>query len=141
MVGAFGFYQWLHTTGPVLFKEEGVKSVIENNANAAFEEVSAKPGAPTMGMTVHNPTLSVGGTFDTPTLSGALFHQSTFNNLFIEGLSVTAGLRLDYEKISMKYNSLSTPIVGLSLMAFIIEFFNSVCDKSENIWMLYPPER
>ena len=59
--GAFGFYQWLHTTGPVLFKEEGVKSVIENNANAAFEEVSAKPGAPTMGMTVHNPTLSVGG--------------------------------------------------------------------------------
>lgn len=44
--GAFGFYQWLHTTGPVLFKEEGVKSVIENNANAAFEEVSAKPGAP-----------------------------------------------------------------------------------------------
>ena len=108
--GAFGFYQWLHTTGPVLFKEEGVKSVIENNANAAFEEVSAKPGAPTMGMTVHNPTLSVGGTFDTPTLSGALYHQSTFNNLFIEGLSVTAGLRLDYEKISMKYNSLSTPI-------------------------------
>ena len=108
--GAFGFYQWLHTTGPVLFKEEGVKSVIENNANSAFEEVSAKPGAPTMGMTVHNPTLSVGGTFDTPTLSGALYHQSTFNNLFIEGLSVTAGLRLDYEKISMKYNSLSTPI-------------------------------
>ena len=42
-----------------------------------------------MGMTVHNPTLSVGGTFDTPTLSGALYHQSTFNNLFIEGLSVT----------------------------------------------------
>ena len=36
-------------------------------------------------MTVHNPTLSVGGTFDTPTLSGALYHQSTFNNLFIEG--------------------------------------------------------
>ena len=35
--GAFGFYQWLHTTGPVLFKEEGVKSVIENNANAAFD--------------------------------------------------------------------------------------------------------
>ena len=84
--------------------------MIENNANSAFEEIASKPGAPTMGMTVHNPTLSVGGTFDTPTLSGALYHQSTFNNLFIEGLSVTAGLRLDYEKISMKYNSLSTPV-------------------------------
>lgn len=106
--GAFGFYQWLHTTGPVLFKEEGVKTMIEDNANKGFGGSSGGPM--TMGMTLHNPTLSVGGTFDTPTLSGALYHQSTFNHLFIEGLSVTAGLRLDYEKISMKYNSISTPV-------------------------------
>lgn len=106
--GAFGFYQWLHTTGPVLFKEEGVKTMIEDNANKGFSGLPA--GGPTMGMTIHNPTLSVGGTFDTPTLSGALYHQSTFNNLFVEGLSVTAGLRLDYEKISMQYNSISTPV-------------------------------
>lgn len=108
--GAFGFYQWLHTTGPVLFKEQGVKTMIEDNANAAFDAISAKPGAPNMRMTLNNPTLSVGGTFDTPTLSAAVYHQSTFNDLFIEGLSFTAGLRLDYEKISMKYNSISTPI-------------------------------
>ncbi|WP_291592413.1 TonB-dependent receptor [Bacteroides sp.] len=108
--GAFGFYQWLHTTGPVLFKEEGVKTMIEDNANTAFSEIPAAPGVPTMGMTVNNPTLSVGGTFDTPTLSAALYHQSTFNDLFIEGLSFTAGLRLDYEKMSMKYNSVSTPV-------------------------------
>lgn len=108
--GAFGFYQWLHTTGPVLFKEEGVKSVIESNANSKFDEIASNPKAPSMHLTVNNPTLSVGGTFDTPTLSGALYHQSTFNDLFVEGLSVTAGLRLDYEKISMKYNSLSTPV-------------------------------
>lgn len=108
--GAFGFYQWLHTTGPVLFKEQGVKNMIEGNANAAFDLISANPGAPSMRMTLNNPTLSVGGTFDTPTLSAAAYHQSTFNDLFIEGLSFTAGLRLDYEKISMKYNSVSTPI-------------------------------
>lgn len=108
--GAFGFYQWLHTTGPVLFKEEGVKTMIEDNANTAFSEIPAAPGVPTMGMTVNNPTLSVGGTFDTPTLSAALYHQSTFNDLFIEGLSFTAGLRLDYEKMSMKYNSVSTTV-------------------------------
>lgn len=108
--GAFGFYQWLHTTGPVLFKEEGVKTMIEDNANAAFEEIASNPKAPSMNMTLNNPTLSVGGTFDTPTLSGALYHQSTFNDLFIEGLSFTAGLRLDYEKMSMKYNSVSTPV-------------------------------
>lgn len=106
--GAFGFYQWLHTTGPVLFKEEGVKTMIEDNANTAFAGLPA--GSPSMNMTIHNPTLSVGGTFDTPTLSAALYHQSTFNDLFIEGLSFTAGLRLDYEKMSMKYNSVSTPV-------------------------------
>lgn len=106
--GAFGFYQWLHTTGPVLFKEEGVKTMIEDNANNAFAAMEGK--GPTMRMTIHNPTLSVGGTFDTPTLSGALYHESTFNDLFTEGLSFTAGLRLDYEKISMKYNSVSTPV-------------------------------
>lgn len=105
--GAFGFYQWLHTTGPVLFKEEGVKTMIEDNANAAFAGLPA--GAPTMRMTVYNPTLSVGGTFDTPTLNAALYHQSTFNDLFAEGLSFTAGLRIDYEKMSMTYNSASTP--------------------------------
>lgn len=108
--GAFGFYQTLHTTGPVLFKEDGVKSVIEDNVNTVFDALSSNPKIPSMHMTVNNPTLSVGGTFDTPTLSGALYHQSTFNDLFIEGLSVTAGLRLDYEKISMKYYSASTPV-------------------------------
>lgn len=107
--GAFGFYQWLHTTGPVLFKQDGVKTMIEDNANAGFAGVAEK-GGPEMFMTLHNPTLSVGGTFDTPTLSGALYHQSTFNDLFVEGLSFTAGLRLDYEKMSMKYNSISTPV-------------------------------
>lgn len=105
--GAFGFYQSLHTTGPVLFKEDGVKTMIEDNANTVFDGMG---GGPQMHMSIHNPTLNVGGTFDTPTLSAALYHQSTFNDLFVEGLSVTAGLRLDYEKMSMKYNSVSTPV-------------------------------
>lgn len=63
-----------------------------------------------MALTVNNPTLRVSGNFDTPILSGAIYHQSTFNNLFTEGLSFTAGLRLDYEKISMTYNSVSDPM-------------------------------
>ena len=54
--------------------------------------------------------MGVGGSFDTPILNGAVFHQSTFNNLFIKGLSATIGLRLDYEKIKMEYNSISNPL-------------------------------
>lgn len=106
--GAFGFYQWLNTDGPVVFKEDGVKDVIEGNVNHIFSNLG--PRVPKMEMTVNNPTLRVGGNFDTPILSGAIYHQSTFNNLFVEGLSLTAGLRLDYEKISMKYNSVSDPM-------------------------------
>lgn len=106
--GVFGFYQWLNTDGPVVFKEDGVKEVIESNVNNIFGNLG--PRVPKMEMTINNPTLRVGGNFDTPILSGAVYHQSTFNNLFVEGLSFTAGLRLDYEKISMKYNSVSDPM-------------------------------
>lgn len=63
-----------------------------------------------MSMSVLNPTLRVSGNFDTPIWNGAIFHQSTFNNLFTKGLSFTVGLRLDYEKMSMKYNSTSDPL-------------------------------
>ena len=42
--------------------------------------------------------MPIGGSFDTPLLNGALFHQSTFRDLFgLKGVSFTAGLRLDYE--------------------------------------------
>lgn len=106
--GVFGFYQQLNTDGPVTFKEYGVENTIEGNANSIFEGLG--PKAPNMSMEIHNPTLRVSGNFDTPILNGAIFHQSTFSNVLIEGLSFTAGLRLDYEKMSMKYNSVSDPV-------------------------------
>ena len=104
--GAFGFYQWLNTDGPVTFKEEGVKNQIEYNMNKIFQNIKS----PIMSMQINNPELYIPGNFDTPVLSGAIYHQSTYNNLFIEGLSVTAGLRLDYEKTSMKYSSYNEPM-------------------------------
>ena len=106
--GIFGFYQTLNTDGPVTFKEDGVKETIEGNTNSIFENLGNK--APKMSMSVLNPTLRVSGNFDTPIWNGAIFHQSTFNNLFTKGLSFTIGLRLDYEKMSMKYNSASDPL-------------------------------
>ena len=105
--GAFGFYQALHTDGPVLFHRDGITSVIENNVNSVFDGLASMgiPGIPVMHLGINNESLPVSGSFDTPTLSGALFHQSTFNDLFVKGLSATVGLRMDYEKIKMEYNS------------------------------------
>ena len=72
-------------------------------------EITMMPG---MGLNIL-PSLQLGsgnllinGNFDTPLLNGALFHQSTFRDLFgLTGLSFTAGLRLDYEKMKMNYDS------------------------------------
>ena len=105
--GVSGFYQWLHTSGPVQFRRDGVKTMIEKKTNDIF---SGLTGAPPMKMTANNQTLTVGGKFDTPILNGAVFHQSTFNNILTEGLSATIGLRLDYEKLKMNYNSVSDPL-------------------------------
>lgn len=108
--GAFGFVQKLHTDGPVVFHRTGIEQVIEGSANKAFEQLTAEnPRAPQMHLTINNSSLGVGGDFDTPTLSGALFHQSTFNNLLTPGLSLTLGLRLDYEKLKMEYQSEADP--------------------------------
>ena len=101
--GASAFYQWLDTEAPVTFEQEGVKSVIEDNVNSAFP--SGNPMAPELKFSVNNQTLPVPGNFDTPLLNTAIYHQTTINDLFVEGLSFTAGLRLDYEKIRMDYHT------------------------------------
>ena len=101
--GVSGFYQWLDTDAPVTFRQDGVKTMIEDNANSMFP--SGNPAAPTMHLTVNNSTLPVPGRFETPVLNGAVYHQSTLNDLFVDGLSLTVGLRLDYEKIKMHYGS------------------------------------
>ncbi|WP_455671578.1 TonB-dependent receptor [Phocaeicola sp.] len=106
VMGVSGFYQWLHTDGPVSFMKDGVTDVIEYNTNKIFTSLKEeKPNMPEMNLDVTDETFGVSGSFDTPVLSTAIYHQSTFNDLFVEGLSFTAGLRLEYEKMSMTYNS------------------------------------
>ena len=105
--GAFGFYQQLKTEAPVTFKEEGIQDLIESNVNSLFPSSSA---APSMQLSIHNNQLSINGKFSTPLASAAIYHQSTLNDLFIPGLSATIGLRLDYEKMWLDYQSASAPM-------------------------------
>ena len=106
--GLFTFYQWLHTNAPVQFRSQGVKTLIEDNVNQIFDGLT---GAPPMQLNVNNQLLNIGGCFNTPTWNAAVFHQSTLNHFAgIEGLSLTLGLRLDYEKMKMDYRSASDPL-------------------------------
>lgn len=99
LAGVSGFYQWLHTNAPVTFQPEGIEW-LEQTINQGI----ASSGMP-LKMKLLNETMPVPGTFDTPVLGAAIFHQSTFNHLLVENLSATIGLRLDYEKNKIDYNS------------------------------------
>ncbi len=100
VTGLFGFHQTLKTAVPVTFKETGV-SMIEDVINEFLPNGSGM----TSGLTINNAELLIPGDFKTPVSGAAVFHQSTYNNLLVKGVSVTAGLRLDYEHTRFTYDS------------------------------------
>jgi len=110
--GVFGFYQWLKTDAPVTFREDGMGMLGQMLGSVIPSKIEVPLPMPGMGINIlpslrpGNSNLLINGNFDTPLLNGALFHQSTFRDLFgLTGLSFTAGLRLDYEKMKMTYDS------------------------------------
>ncbi|MDR1553736.1 MAG: TonB-dependent receptor [Prevotellaceae bacterium] len=110
LFGAFGFYQKMNTQGPVTFKHDGIQSIIQ----PVFDNLYTS-GAMPFKMTVKDDEIIVGGDFEIPTKSGAIFHQSTFNNILFKGLSLTAGLRFDYEQIKIDYFSSSKITIGVKM--------------------------
>lgn len=98
--GAYGFYNGLNTEGPVTFKEDGIKEVLQ----PVFDKIKEEADNPRMpSLKITDKELYIPGDFETPSFGLALFHQSTYNNLFTEGLSLTAGIRLDYERQKFAY--------------------------------------
>lgn len=98
--GLFGFSNDMNTNVLTTMRQDGIQTIMQ----PMFDEIHANnPYAPVM--TVKNTDIPMPGSFQTPTYGGAIFHQSTYNNLFTEGLSVTAGLRIDYEKTKIKYDT------------------------------------
>jgi outer membrane receptor protein involved in Fe transport len=98
--GTMGFYNQLHTSTPTTFGEDGVKNILSPMINIGGQ---TNPRTPIF--TIKDETVVVPGDFKTPSYGAAIFHQSTYNNLFIEGLSTTVGIRLDYEKAELEYYS------------------------------------
>ncbi|MBQ4277609.1 MAG: TonB-dependent receptor [Bacteroidaceae bacterium] len=100
-------YQWLHTYAPVTFHTDGLRW-LERNVNRVMPDVATIDmlnlmGFESMGINFRGNQLHMGNTFDTPTLALAAFHQSTFN--VTQHLSLSLGLRLDYEHQSMDYDA------------------------------------
>ncbi len=102
--GLMGFYDDLKVSAPTTFGQDGVKYLLSPMINMGSK---VNPNAPVFEIT--DETVLVPGDFGTPSSGVSLFHQSTYNNLFIKGLSATVGIRVDYEKVKLDYNS-SMPI-------------------------------
>ena len=92
--GAFAMYQYLRTACPVTFYAYGV-SMLNSQLAAAM------PTQPTIDLNFTGTTLPFNARMVTPSTNTALFHQSTINDLGVRGLSLTLGLRLDYDHRSL----------------------------------------
>ena len=89
-------YQDMHTSCPVTFYSDGVSYL-----NRQFQAVL--PSSPAMSLAFTSSSLPFTASFQTPTLNAALFHQSTVD--LGSGLSLIAGLRLDYDHTRLKMDS------------------------------------
>ncbi len=88
--GFFGFYKDFFTDTPIDFGVDGVRTMIQSG----LDKIPAQVGT----IKVKNETLHLGNSFEMPSFGLALYHESTYNNLFTRGLSITAGIRADFEK-------------------------------------------
>lgn len=95
--GAFAFYQALRTSCPVDFYADGI-GFLNGQVEAVFERLQAQNDKmPPMGLTFTGGSLPFVSRMRTPSAGAALFHQSTVGDVLLEGLSLTLGLRLDYD--------------------------------------------
>lgn len=110
--GAYIAHQWLKTSAPVTFGNDGISQLIQPGIDAGMDAANASPALSRAGMKlalkVTDPELVVNGDFDTPLTNVAAFGQMRFKDLLTRGLDITLGARLDYEHRSMDYNTGAT---------------------------------
>lgn len=98
LVGAFAFYKHINLDAPVLFKQYGIDNIILNSANENFFHLLG----PDYNLQFRDSSFPIEDKFKMPTFGSALFGQFGYK---IGDITLLAGLRLDYERSSMRYDS------------------------------------
>ena len=125
--GLFASWQGLRTQSPVHFRKDGM-TMLQDMINSNL------PSKMPMSITFKDDALPIYSGFDTPVTSMALFHQSTINDLLIDGLSLTVGLRLDHERLSMDYRSAASSDYDFAIKMFPVQLSNTaVCDLKGSV--------
>lgn len=91
--GLFGFYKRGNMSAPVCFKDDGIRLLIENNAN--------RPGTH-YPIEFDNRELLLGSDFKLPTYGLAIYHRSS---VVVGNFTLAADLRLDYEHTTLDYRN------------------------------------
>ena len=95
VAGAFGFYKNSAVDAPMVFHENALGVLVPNLPPFIVSQKADFPG-----------------NFDIPAYGAALYHQSSYR--FLDKLILTAGIRFEYEKTSMDYNTSAAMIVNVS---------------------------
>ncbi len=91
--GIFGFYKHLDMQAPVTFKDRGIQDLIEEHRN------NANPNYP---ISWNSRIFALNSDFTIPTWGLSAYHES---DLTLGRWTLTAALRLDYERSTLEYNS------------------------------------
>lgn len=107
-IGAFGFYDANKPDANVYIQPVGLQGIQGNLARALGRISPQAAGA--LILNTSREVLSPNA-FDKPEWGLALYHESTLRDVLTPGLSITAGLRLDYSHQAMSYDSrLALPV-------------------------------
>ncbi|MDR0873659.1 MAG: TonB-dependent receptor [Prevotellaceae bacterium] len=98
VAGLFGFYKKIDVDAPMTFRRDALHHL---GLPAALPFISRETTFP--------------GIFKIPTYGLAGYHQSSYT--FFEKLTLTAGLRLEYEKTKMDYFTSANMIIDMGAMA------------------------
>ena len=91
------FYKDMEMDAPVRFKEDGINSLILENINEKIHKFM-----PQATLSFKEKEFDLNSNFQLPVFGAAAYHQSQFT---AGKFTFTAGLRLDYEKTKIDYNS------------------------------------
>ncbi|MDR1343162.1 MAG: TonB-dependent receptor [Prevotellaceae bacterium] len=113
LFGAFGFYKKLNTAAPVNLKSDMIAEI--------SKQFPVSPRAPSITIVADSGSsrpadnIFIPSRFEAPAYGLAVFHQSTYSDLMVKGLSATVGLRLDYERVALQYLSSSRAHVRVQM--------------------------
>ena len=95
VAGAFGFYKHSAVDAPVTFREGALSHLASGLPPFIVSQEAIFPG-----------------NFNIPVYGAALYHQSSYR--FFDRLRLTAGIRFEYERTSMDYNTSANMTVNVT---------------------------